>query len=117
MDLSDAARFAGHVDHAKLILEEVRRRFAGDERASTAAFNLGRVAFDDEAAYAEAARWFDVYLLERSGGPLAREASGRRMEALERSGDHAAAKDAAKHYLDDFPAGPHSELARSIAGR
>jgi transmembrane sensor len=117
MDLSDAARFAGHADRAKFVLEEVRRRFAGDERASVAAFNLGRIAFDDAAAYAEAARWFGTYLTERPGGSLAREAAGRRMEALERSGDHAAAKGAAKRYLEEFPAGPHAEVAKSIADR
>ncbi len=117
MDLSDAARFTGHGDRAKLVLQEVRRRFAGDERASTAAFDLGRLAFDDESAYADAARWFDLYLTERPAGPLAREASGRRMEALERGGDHAAAKRAAARYLEAFPAGPHAEVARSIAAR
>jgi transmembrane sensor len=117
MDLSDAARFAGHADRAKLVLQAVRRRFAGDERASTAAFDLGRIAFDDDAAYSEAARWFDVYVIERPTGPLAREASGRRMEALERSGDHPAAKRAAERYLQDFPAGPHADLAKSIADR
>ena len=117
MDLSDAARFAGHADRAKLVLEEVRRRFPGDARASVAAFDLGRIAFDDDAAYADAARWFDTYLGERPTGPLAREAAGRRMEALARSGDLAAAKRAAKRYLEDFPAGPHAEVARSIADR
>jgi FecR protein len=117
MDLSDAARFAGHADRAKVVLQEVRRRFGGDERATTAAFNLGRIAFDDESAYADAARWFDLYLTEHPAGPLAREASGRRMEALERAGDHPAAKRAAVRYIEDFPAGPHAEVARSIAAR
>jgi transmembrane sensor len=117
MDLGDAARFAGHSDRAKVVLQAVRRRFAADEQASTAAFNLGRIAFDDEAAYPEAARWFDQYLTERPTGALAREASGRRMEALARAGDHAAAKSAAERYLRDFPAGPHADLARSIADR
>jgi ferric-dicitrate binding protein FerR (iron transport regulator) len=117
MDLSDAARFAGHVDRAKLVLQSVRARFAQDERATTAAFNLGRIAFDDEADYAGAAKWFAVYGSERPQGPLAREAAGRRMEALERSGNHLAAREAALRYLNDFPAGPHTEIARSIADR
>ncbi len=72
MDLSDAARFAGHIDRAKLVLREVRRRFAGQDRAATAAFQLGRIAFDDESRYAEAAEWFAAYLAERPRGPLAR---------------------------------------------
>jgi transmembrane sensor len=117
MDLGDAARFAGRAGRASVILLEVRRRFPGDSRAATAAFNLGRIAFDDNAAYADAALWFDKYLTELPGGPLAREASGRRMEALEKSGDHASAAGAAKEYLENFPTGPHAKVARSIEAR
>jgi TolA-binding protein len=117
MELGDAARFAGRADRAKFILLEVRRRFPGDSRAATAAFNLGRIAFDEEAAFADAARWFDRYLTELPDGPLAREASGRRMEALEKRGDHEGAARAAKGYLERFPTGPHAQLARSIDTR
>ena len=117
MDLADAARFAGRVDRAKVVLLEVRRRFPGDPHAATAAFNLGRIAFDDEAAFADAAAWFDDYLTELPAGPLVREARGRRMEALEKSGDHASAVSAARAYLESFPAGPHANLARSIQNR
>jgi hypothetical protein len=117
MELADAARFAGRAERAKAILLEVRRRFPGDTRAATAAFNLGRIAFDDDAAFADAARWFDRYLTQLPDGPLAREASGRRMEALEKSGDHAGAARAAKSYLAAFPTGPHAQLARSLDTR
>jgi hypothetical protein len=117
MDLGDAAHFSGHDDRAKLVLQQVRRRFAPSEHASNAAFELGRIAFDDDAAYAEAADWFGVYIDERPDGPLVREALGRRMEALERGSDHAGAKAVARRYLEDFPTGPHADVARSIAGR
>lgn len=117
MDLGDAARFAGRVDRAKVILLEVRRRFPGDAQAATAAFNLGRIAFDDEAAFVDAAVWFDRYLTELPSGPLVREARGRRMEALEKGGDHASAVRAAAAYLEAFPEGPHAKLARSIEAR
>lgn len=117
MDLGDAARFAGRTDRASLVLLAVRRRFPGDPRAATAAFNLGRIAFDDDAAFTDAALWFGKYLTELPGGPLAREASGRRMEALEKIGDHADAASAAKAYLENFPTGPHARLARSIEAR
>ena len=95
----------------------VRRRFPGEEAASVAAFDLGRIAFDDHAAYAEAARWFEQYVTERPSGALVREATGRRMEALERSGDHPGAREAAARYLRRFPSGPHADVARSIADR
>ena len=88
MGLGDAARFAGRADTAAIILRRLRERFPDDERASVAAFDLGRIAFD-ASAYDEALRWFGAYLRERPTGPLAREASGRVIETLERSGDHA----------------------------
>jgi transmembrane sensor len=117
LDLGDAARFAGRIDRADTALLEVRRRFPGEEAASVAAFDLGRIAFDDHAAYAEAARWFEQYVTERPSGALVREATGRRMEALERSGDHPGAREAAARYLRRFPSGPHADVARSIADR
>ena len=115
MGLGDAARFAGRADTAAIILRRLRERFPDDERASIAAFDLGRIAFD-ASAYDEALRWFGAYLRERPTGPLAREASGRVIETLERSGDHTRAREAARRYLRDFPNGPHADFARSIGG-
>jgi hypothetical protein len=117
MELGDGARFAGRSDRAEFILLQVRRRFPSDPQAATAAFDLGRIAFDDDAAFADAAQWFHKYLTELPDGPLAREASGRWMEALEKSGDHPSAALAAKVYLEKFPAGPHAQFARSLGTR
>jgi transmembrane sensor len=114
VSLGDAARFSGRADEADYVLQRLRERFPRDERASVAAFNLGRIAFDIRRSYADAARWFETYLNERPSGPLAREASGRVMEALERSGSHQRAREAAARYLQAFPSGPHADLARSI---
>jgi len=116
MKLGDAARFAARPTSAALVLRRLRERFPGDDRASVAAFHLGTMAFD-RSAYGEAFGWFEAYLKERPAGPLAREASGRIVEALEDSGDHVRARDAAKHYLDHFPSGPHAEFARSAMSR
>jgi transmembrane sensor len=117
MDLADAARFAGRTEEAELLLRDMRRRFPHDERASAAAFYLGRIAFDSHASYRDAARWFDTSIRERPSGALAREASGRLFEALERGGDHEGARQAALRYLDTYPDGPHAPLAKSLAGR
>jgi hypothetical protein len=116
MKLGDAARFAGRADAASFALLTLRRRFGGDDRAAVAAFHLGRMAFE-RSAYAEAYRWFESYLRERPEGPLAREASGRLIEALERSGDHVRARAAAQRYLSAFPGGPHEAFARGTLSR
>jgi len=115
MKLADAARLAKRTRAASDVLQSVRERFGNDPRASVAAFYLGRIAFD-RGAYGVALRWFDTVLTERPDGPLAREAAGRVIEALEQSGDSAGAREAAKRYLAVFPNGPHAALARSLSG-
>lgn len=117
MALADAARFAKRRGTAEFVWRRVRERFPQDERASLAAFQLGRMAFDDRASYLEAAQWFRTYLTERPGGPLGREALGRMIEALDRHGDREGAKQAAARYLQTFPSGPHAELARNVVAR
>jgi transmembrane sensor len=112
--LGDSARFSGNSVEAIRIFKALRERFPKSEKASQAAFSIARVHFDHQRAYAEAARWLQTYLSEQRGGPLAREALGRLMEALERSGDRAAARDAAARYLAKYPSGPHARIARQL---
>jgi outer membrane protein assembly factor BamD (BamD/ComL family) len=88
-----------------------------DPRAAVAAYGLGRIAFDQEHAYAQAARWFAAYLNEQPVGPLAREASGRLMEAKQRSGDLAGARSSAQRYLREYPDGPQAALAQELLGQ
>ncbi|MFT3764522.1 MAG: FecR family protein [Minicystis sp.] len=114
MMLADAARFSGHGARAGEALTILRRRFPGDPRAATAAFLLGRTAFEHGGGCAEATRWFSVYLAEQPGGSLAGEAAGRLMECRERSGDRAGAREAARRYLDAYPSGPRAEAAKRI---
>lgn len=113
-DLADAARLSGDGARAAEVLHTLRRRFAGSDQAAEAAFLLGLLSFD--AAPAEAARWFGAYLDERPSGRLGREAAGRLIEASERAGDRARAVAAARRYLATYPAGPHAEMARGLAG-
>jgi TolA-binding protein len=112
--LADAARLGGAGARAAQALEALRRRFPGDPRAAVAAFHLGRLAFDGRRAYADAARWFATYLAEQPGGPFAREAAGRLVEARERGGDAEGARAAATSYLGRYPSGPHAGKARSL---
>ncbi len=101
---------------ARALLLAVRSDAAGTDDAAMAAFLLGRLAFDAQQDFADAERWFAAYEAERSSGPLIREAMGRRIEALERSGDAAAAREQARRYLARFPRGPHAARARAIVG-
>jgi transmembrane sensor len=112
--LGDVARLSGNSARALLAYQRVRARAPGTEEAANAAFAMGRVYFDQREAYADAARWFATYRSERSDGPLARDATGRQMEALSRAGDAAAAARVAEEYLRRYPKGPHAPLARTL---
>jgi TolA-binding protein len=114
MELATTARLAGNAARAVQAYSAVRKRFAGTDSAATAAFHLGQMAFDGAHAYADAHRWFLVYLTERPGGTLAAEALGRTMEAEQRMGDLTSARGTAAKYLSRYPEGAHAPLARSL---
>lgn len=112
--LGDAARLAGRADRANEALLTLRQRFPNDSRRSAAAFVLGKVAFDQRRAYAEAASWFARCVSEQPRGSFAREAQGRLIEAWRAAGNTAAARDSARLYLERYPQGPHAKLAHSL---
>jgi hypothetical protein len=109
MSLARAARFVGREDISKGALLSCRRRFAGSRDSGMAAYLLGR-----NATPTEAVKWFSTYLAEQPDGVWAREASGRLIEANRASGNARAAREAAKQYLDRYPAGPHAEFAKKV---
>jgi TolA-binding protein len=115
--LGDAARFSGDSGKASSAYSALRSRFPGGEHAANAAYALARLHFDQRGAFNEAARWFRTYLSERPGGSLAREAQGRLLECLRRSGNPSAAERQARLYLEQYPDGPHAELARSVTSK
>ncbi|HEX2657360.1 MAG TPA: tetratricopeptide repeat protein, partial [Polyangia bacterium] len=112
--LADAARLAGHIGHAHEALTTLRHRYPDSSDAATAAFTLGRIAFERRGAYEEAAHWFATYLEEQPRGPLMGDAVGRLMEARQRAGDRAGARMDATRYLLRFPEGPYAPAARVI---
>jgi TolA-binding protein len=112
--LADAARLFGRSRRAVVALQALRQRFAGSSEAATAAFRLGRIAFEKQHAYGDAASWFDIYLREQPSGPLMGDAFGRLMEARQRSGDLAGARVEAQQYLRRFPQGPYASEAQGI---
>ncbi|HWA74612.1 MAG TPA: FecR domain-containing protein [Polyangiaceae bacterium] len=112
--LGETARHAGRLGEARQAFTALRRRFPAAKEAGLSAFSLGLLEFDGFSAYSKAADWFRTYLRENPSGPLARDARGRLMEATQRSGSRAEARELARSYLLDYPAGPHAELARRI---
>jgi TolA-binding protein len=117
MALGDAARFVGRLGRATEAYTTLRKRFPGDARAAVAAFSLGRVAFDQRGDFADAARWFRLYLAEMPAGRLARDARGRLMESLSRAGNSVGARKEAERYLEQYPSGPHADMARQLQSR
>jgi hypothetical protein len=107
--LAQVAQLSGHRGTERESLLACRRRFPGTEQGAVAAYELGRASTP-----AEAATWFDAYLREQPGGPLAREALGRLLEARAGAGDDVGARDAASRYLAKFPDGPQAPLARRV---
>jgi TolA-binding protein len=112
--LADAARLSGRPTRAITALAMLRRRFPGSDAAGTAAFALGRIAFERGDAYGSAVRWFSTYITEQPSGPLIGDAVGRLMEARQRAGDRAGARADAERYLRRFPEGPYAGVARAI---
>jgi transmembrane sensor len=112
--LGDAARLSGNSGPALRAYQKVRSKAPGTTAAANAAFAMGRVYFDQLDSFSEAAHWFATYSSEQPGGPLAREALGRRMEALSRAGARNDAARSAEQYLRQYPDGPHAPLARTL---
>jgi hypothetical protein len=112
--LGDVARFCGSVDASIKAYRTLRQRFPRTPLSANAAFAIGRIEFDQRGAFAEAEHWFANYLAEQPRGALAREALGRRMEALERSGNRDAARQVAASYRKSYPRGPHIRLAERL---
>jgi transmembrane sensor len=115
--LADAGRFFGQDRRAVAALRVLRQRFPGSIDAGTAAFTLGRIAFERQNAYSEAANWFETYVREQPSGPLMGDAFGRLMEAKLRSGDFTGARANAQQYLRRFPEGPYASEARGVLPR
>jgi TolA-binding protein len=107
--LAQVGQLSGHPNIERQALLTCRRRFPGTEQAAVAAYELGRTSSPSEAS-----RWFSAYLDEQPNGPLAREASGRLVEALASAGDDGGARAAAARYLARYPNGPHAAVARHV---
>ncbi len=112
--LANAARYARDATVSARALMAVRERFAGSQRAFTAAFMLGRLKLDLEGNPTAATAWFETYLTEKPSGPLAEEALGRLIDACDKAGRKTEAARNAEIYLSRYDGGLFTKLARSI---
>jgi ATP/maltotriose-dependent transcriptional regulator MalT len=103
----------GSVERAQQAYSKLRQRFSGAP-AAHGAFMLGRIAHDQRNAFAEAARYFSLYLREAPEGAFAREAASRLVEVRTLAGDRDGARAAAARYVELYPAGPYAEKAREV---
>src|SRR5262249_49502494 len=103
--LADVARLSGHPAEAVTPLSLIVERHAGDARAASAAFTLGRVELDalGNASAAEGA--FARALALGLSSSLVEDARARIVEARARAGNRAGAKAAADDYERRYPAG------------
>lgn len=115
--LAEVARFAGNVDYGKKALLSLRSRFPRRREAYTAAYTLGRTLFDQQSNYLQAAHWFEVYIKEHPSGPLANESLGRLMEAQQKAGLISKARRTAQRYLEKYPRGAHSDIAKELTSQ
>jgi TolA-binding protein len=111
--LGDVSRLAGDPTRAEEAYLTARKRFPNVEGP---VFAMGLVAFEHRRRFNEAAAWFSQYLESYPNGQMAREAAGRLMESWQRAGRMEEAQKVAVAYLKKYPTGPHSRLARQIAG-
>jgi hypothetical protein len=79
--IADAARLADRPADAVAPLTAIFTRFPGDSRAAIAAFQLGRVLADEIHDPPAAARAFESARDLAPGGPLAKDAATRAVEA------------------------------------
>jgi hypothetical protein len=114
--LANAARYHHQTDLARAALLAERRRFPASPRALGALYLLGRVEESREVGIAQAIAWYDEYLAHAPNGPLAGEASGRKMILTEKLEGPARARVVAQEYLRRFPKGNYAGSAREIVG-
>jgi len=110
LTLADAARFAGSPARAREALLAARQRFGARGKS---AFLIGKIAADQQGAYGDAITWFETYLREEPGGPLAEQALGRILEIRKRT-DPAGARAVAERYLSHYPNGAYASVAKSV---
>lgn len=105
--LSQSARLSGQPELARDALLALRKRHGTRGQTS---YLLGKISADQLGATSKAITWFETYLKETPGGPLAEQAMGRLAEL--QAGTNAGQR-AAKRYLEHYPRGSYANFCRS----
>ena len=113
----DMARLAGEPELSQRAFSSLRVRFPGTQYAAEASFVLGKMAYDNDKDFRGAARWLQTHISEQPEGASVDDAMGLLMMSYERAGDRAAARVAAKEYLERFPSGKSVRQAKTYAKR
>ena len=106
--LAETARLARHTTDAALAFDTLRSRYPNDTRSALASMELGRLRLNELDDPRGAADAFEDATRLDPEGPLREDAEARRVEALERSGDHDACRSARDAYLRSYPQGVHT---------
>jgi FecR protein. len=111
--LAEAARYAKQDKEANHVLVAVRERFPYTWHARVAAYLLGRLAMQQSQDSKLAVKWLTTYLNEDPDGSLAEEALGRLVSVYQHLGQKREAQETAKTYLQRYPNGMFTFLAKS----
>jgi len=109
---ADAARLSGHPAEATPYLQQIVRKYRGDERAPLAAFTLGRILLYQLERPAEAADAFALVRKLLPEGPLSPDALAREAEAANRANQKERARGLAEEYASKYPTGRRLESVR-----
>jgi transmembrane sensor len=105
---ADAARVQGRFTEAANLLERVLVEHGNDSHAALTEFSLGRLYLESLSSAPQAASHFSRAIARRLPTGLDEDARARLVEALSRSGNVAAARDAATTYRALYPNGRRS---------
>jgi len=116
-EVAQVARWTGHTREAASAFEALAARYPDDGRAGVSALELGRLRMNDLADPAGAVSAFHQAMLLAPNDAFREDASARRVQALETSGDLAACATARDEYLAAYPNGTHAvTVARRCPG-
>jgi transmembrane sensor len=111
---ADRARVAGQPLEAARLLRSLLSAHANDERASLAAFTLGRVLLEELHAPRDAAAAFARAQTLEPDGALAEDAAAREVEAWSAAEDVERTTASARKYLEHYPSARRAAEIRRL---